>query len=145
MNLFSIGKELQDARISSGVSIEEASHDLNIRDVILENIEAGSIGGFKDIFELKNWIGIYAKYLGLNENQLMDEFNEYMFEYTSKIPVKDIEKKVMEINKEKEEEKVMSPYTNPTVKSSKINYLLIYLGLIVAVILIIVWSAWQVA
>ncbi len=143
--MFFIGQELKEARESSGVSLKEASVDLNIKDVILENIEAGSIGGFKDISLLKTWIGSYAKYLGLNENQLIDEFNEYMFEYTSKIPVKEIEKKVMEINKEKQEEKVSSPYTNPTVKNSKFNYIYIYLVLILAVILIIIWSAKQVA
>ena len=139
--MFSIGKTFKDAREKSGVSIEEASHDLNIKSVILENIEAGSIGGFKDIFELKDWISSYAKYLGLNETKMIDEFNEYMFEYTSK----KIEKKVMEQNKEKQEEKVVSPYTNPTIKSSKKGYILIYIGLIIAVVLIIFWSASQVA
>ena len=143
--LFSIGKTFKEAREMSGVSIEEASHDLNIKSVILENIEAGSIGGFKDIFELKNWISSYAKYLGLDETKMIDEFNEYMFEYTSKIPIKEIEKQVMEQNKEKQEEKVVSPYTNPTIKSSKKGYILIYIGLIIAVILIIFWSASQVA
>lgn len=141
----SIGKELQMARVSSGVSIEEASRDLNIKEVILENIEAGSIGGFKDIFELKGWISAYAKYLGLNESQMMDAFNEYLFEYTSKIPLKEIEKKVMEMNKEKQNDKVVSPYTNPVVKNTKKSYLLIYLGLILLVILMILWSAKQVA
>ena len=143
--MFSIGKTFKEAREMSGVSIEEASHDLNIKSVILENIEAGSIGGFKDIFELKNWISSYAKYLGLNEREMIDEFNEYMFEYTSKIPLKEIEKKVKEQNKEKQEDKIVSPYTNPTVKSSKKSYILIYIGLIIAVILIIFWSASQVA
>ena len=143
--MFSIGKTFKEARETSGVSIDEASLDLNIKSVILENIEAGSIGGFKDIFELKNYISSYAKYLGLNENEMINEFNEYMFEYTSKIPLKEIEKKVMEQNREKQEEKITSPYTNPTVKSSKKNYILIYIGLIIAVILIIFWSASQVA
>lgn len=143
--MFSIGQELKEARESNGVSLLEASHDLHIKDVVLENIEAGSIGGFKDIFELKNWISSYAKYLGLNEEQLINEFNEYMFEYTSKIPIKEIEKKVMEINKEKQDEKIVSPYTNPTEKSSKMSYIIIYCLLILAVILIIIWSAKQVA
>ncbi len=143
--MFSVGKTLKEARNANGVSIEEASKDLNIKDVILQNIESGNIGGFKDIFELKNWISMYAKYLGLNEEHIIDSFNEYLFEYTSKIPVKEIEKKMMEQNKEKNEDKVFSPYTKPTVKDTKKNYLFIYLLLIVLVILIIIWSAKQVA
>ncbi len=143
--MYSIGKTFKTAREASGVSIDEASKDLNIKNVVLDNIEAGSIGCFKDIFELKNYISSYAKYLGLNEKEMIDEFNEYMFEYTSKIPIKEIEKKVMEQSKEKQEDKVVSPYTNPTIKSSKKSYILIYIGLIIAVILIIFWSASQVA
>ncbi len=143
--MYSIGRTLKEARETSGVSLDEASRDLNIKDVILDNIEAGNIGGFKDIFELKDWITSYAKYLGLNEQQILDEFNEYMFEYTSRIPVKEIEKKVMELNKEKTDELIVSPYTNPTIKSSKKNYALIYVALIALVLIIIIWSAKQVA
>ena len=93
--MYEIGQVLKEARITSGVSIKEASNDLNIKDVILENIEEGSIGCFKDIYELKNNIINYAKYLGVEPTKLIDDFNEYLFEYTSKIPLKEIEKKVM--------------------------------------------------
>ena len=92
--LFNIGNDLKEAREKSGVSLEEAAKDIQIKSVILENIEEGNIGAFKDIFELKNHLSTYAKYLGLNALEILDEFNEYMFEYTSKIPLKDIEKKV---------------------------------------------------
>ena len=51
-----IGEELQYARESSGVSLNEASKDLNIKVEILENIEDGRTGAFKDIFELKDYI-----------------------------------------------------------------------------------------
>ena len=100
--LFAIGKTFAEAREKTGVSLEEASADIQIKSVILENIEEGNIGAFKDIFELKNYLYTYAKYLGLSAEKILDEFNEYMFEYTSKIPIKAIEKKVMEQNKEKE-------------------------------------------
>ena len=89
-----IGEMLKEARESSGVSLNEASKDLDIKVEMLENIEDGRTGAFKDIFELKEYITSYAKYLGLDEKAIIDEFNEYMFEYTSKIPVKDIEKTI---------------------------------------------------
>ena len=51
-----IGQNLKEARESSGVSLEEASKDLDIKPLILENIEEGNIGCFKDIFVLKDYI-----------------------------------------------------------------------------------------
>ena len=85
-----IGSTLKTTRESSGVSIEEASKDIDIKVEILQNIENGNIGCFKDIFILKDYIKIYAKYLGLDSDKMIDEFNDYMFEYTSKIPVQEI-------------------------------------------------------
>ena len=98
----SIGSMLKNTRESAGVSIEEASEDLNINANFLLNIEDGKIGCFKDIFELKEYISSYAKYLGLDSEKLIDEFNEYMFEYTSKIPVKEIERIAKRMRKKKQ-------------------------------------------
>lgn len=137
-----IGNLLKSTRESSGVSINEASIDLNINENYLLNIEEGKIGCFKDIFELKNYINSYAKYLGLDGEKLIDEFNEYMFEYTSKIPLKEIEKKAKILAKE-EEKKLNSPYTKPR-KYSKGYYISIYLIIILLVILAIFWSIKQI-
>ena len=132
--MFEIGQTLKEARVSSGVSLAEASKDLNIKEVILENIEEGSMGCFKDIYELKDYIASYAKYLGLNVTALIDDFNEYLFEYTSKIPLKEIEKKVEEQNKEKTTEKVVSPYTKISNDNSKKK---IIIGIIAFIIIVI--------
>ncbi len=143
--MFEIGQTLKEARVSSGVSLAEASKDLNIKEVILENIEEGSMGCFKDIYELKDYIASYAKYLGLNVTALIDDFNEYLFEYTSKIPLKEIEKKVEEQNKEKTTEKVVSPYTRPMRKYPTKYYVLIYSILILLAIVVVVWSVRQIS
>ena len=143
--MFEIGQTLKEARVSSGVSLTEASKDLNIKEVILENIEEGSMGCFKDIYELKDYIASYAKYLGLNVTALIDDFNEYLFEYTSKIPLKEIEKKVEEQNKEKTTEKVVSPYTRPMRKYPTKYYVLIYSILILLAIVVVVWSMRQIS
>ena len=133
----SIGEKLKEARISSGVNLKEASEDLGIKEVILENIESGSIGCFKDIYELKDYIVNYAKYLGLDGAKLIDE---YLFKYTSKIPLKEIEKKVSEQQKEKVEEKIVSPYTKPMKKYPSKYYMILYTVLILLAIGIIIWS-----
>lgn len=140
-----IGEELQYARESSGVSLNEASKDLNIKVEILENIEDGRTGAFKDIFELKEYISSYAKYLGLNEEELIDEFNEYMFEYTSKIPIKEIEKTIeLKIKEEKKEDEVQSPYTKQAKKYNKWVYIVIYVLLVLLVLITVIWSVKQV-
>lgn len=139
-----IGEVLHLARESSGVSIREASKDLAIKEEILENIEDGRTGAFKDIFELKNHISSYAKYLGLDSKELIDEFNEYMFEYTSKIPVKEIEKTIELKIKEEDKKEISSPYTIKTKKHSSFVYALIYISIIIMVLLTILWSVKQV-
>lgn len=137
-----IGSILKTTRESSGVTIEEASTDLDIKSVVLENIEDGKIGCFKDVFELKEYIQNYAKYLGLDGDKLIDQFNEYLFEYTSRIPVEEIEKVVNE--KQKEEHKVISPYTKEIRKHSKYFYIFLYIGIILLVIVAIFWSVKQI-
>jgi len=141
--LDSIGSLLKETRESAGVSIEEASEDLAINENFLLNIEEGKIGCFKDIFELKEYISTYAKYLGLDSDKLIDEFNEYMFEYTSKIPVKEIERQA-KIEAKKEANKVTSPYTRKPRKYSKNYYIAIYLIIFLLVVLAIVWSVKQI-
>ena len=140
-----IGNMLRVTRESSGVSIEEASRDLNIKEVILENIEDGKIGSFKDVFLLKTYIYDYAKYLGLDEEKLIDAFNEYLFEYTSKIPIKEVKKAAQEQEKdEKELDKVISPYTREFKKHSMKFYITIYVIALLIGVVILAWSVKQI-
>lgn len=139
-----IGELFRVTREEAGVSIAEASKDLDIKEVILENIEEGNIGCFKDIFVLKDYIYNYAKYLGIDSSKIIDEFNEYMFEYTSKIPLKEIEKKIEEQNSEKEKNVVASPYTKESKKYNKSMYVLLYTAIILFVLIVVIWSIRQV-
>ena len=139
-----IGSLLKSTREESGISLMEASKDLDIKDIMLENIESGKIGAFKDIFELKEDLKNYSKYLGLDDNKILNEFNEYLFEYTSKIPVKEIEKAVKEqVKEEKEVTKVISPYTKEDNRNQK-YFILVYLVILLLVILTIIWSVKQI-
>ena len=52
--LIEIGKLLKKTREDTGISLEEAGNDLEIKPVILDNIESGNIGSFKDIYFGKN-------------------------------------------------------------------------------------------
>lgn len=104
-----LGEYLKKTRISNGVSITEACEDLDFSTSHLENIESGNVRAFKDVYELKDSIKLYAKYLGLDSDKVMDEFNGFLFQHTSKISLDDILE--AQKRKEAEQKKVKSPYT----------------------------------
>lgn len=139
-----IAELLREAREESGIELEEVSKDLEISEMILKNVEEGKIGSFKDIFTLKEYISSYAKYLGLDSEKIIAEFNEYLFEYTSRIPIKEIEKTIELNTKETEEEKIISPYTLNRPKNKKGIYIFIYILLLILVVLAIFWSVNQI-
>lgn len=139
-----IGELFRVTREEAGVSLSEASKDLDIKEVILENIEDGNIGCFKDIFVLKDYIHSYAKYLGLDSDKIIDEFNEYMLEYTSKIPVKEIERQIQELEAKQEKKEIVSPYTVNPKKKNKNLYILLYSIVIVLVMIVVFWSVKQI-
>ena len=136
-NLFLLTRE------AAGVTIEEASEDLDIEQAILENIEDGKMGAFSDVFVLKDYVYTYAKYLGLDADKIVDEFNEIIFEATSKIPVKEIEKQVNEISRN-ETDKIYSPYTKKDTKTKRKFLIVIYVLLALLILLAIIWSIKQV-
>lgn len=103
-----LGAYLRRTRIKNGVSITEACEDLDFSTSHLENIESGNVKAFKDIYELKESIRQYSKYLGLDPDKVIDEFNGFLFEHTSKISLDDI---IAAQNTKTEEKKVKSPYT----------------------------------
>lgn len=139
------GLSLKSTREKSGVSIEEASQDLNIPVLFLEQIESGAVGAFEDIYELKNMMLEYAKYLGLNTDDIILKFNEYMFDYTSKIPMDEIEKAMKEKEKEKTpEEEIFSPYTRIEEKEKSLPYIISAIVIIVLVVLVLIWSIKQI-
>lgn len=127
-----IGLKLKDKREEHGLSIEEVAEDLKMRPSQISSIEEGKTEDFKDVFYLKYFIRDYAKYLGLDSERILDEFNEYLFDMTSKIPIELIK----EAKKDKNENNdTISPYTK---ESSKIKVPKIIIGLAAIVILIVV-------
>lgn len=136
-----LGEKLSELRKKNGVTREEASHDLGINILELESLENGNFKAFKDVYELKNIIRSYAKYLGLDENAILDEFNDFIFEKTSKISLDDL-KNSLKKKEEVKEEKMHSPYTK--IKPSRYDFapivllvvLLVFISLIVYLFLL---------
>lgn len=127
-----IGEKLKEARESIGVSIDEVAEDLKLSPSQIENIENGAIENFQDVSYLKYFIRDYAKYLGLDKNEMLDEFNEYLFDYTSKLSIEDIRK---ESKKNKEDEhKIKSPYTIER-KNDRVRYIISFVAIVLLIIL----------
>ncbi len=134
-----IGESFRLARESIGISEEEVMKDLNITSGQLENLEDGNANAFKDVFFLKDLVKKYAKYLNLDEDDIMNTFNDFIFGYTSRIPVEDILEQTREINileKKSNVEKVISPYTKVN-KPKKTKYVLLYVSGILLLIVIV--------
>ena len=142
-----IGEFLKSSRIDNGVSLEEAAEDLNLTVVQLENIEDGNIRAFKDVYALRELVKNYGKYLGVETDSILDEFNDFMFEHTSKISLEDI-KEARQLLKEKEEDakpKIVSPYTNirrPKIRLDQIKIKPLIISITIIVFLIIAMIIW---
>lgn len=133
-----IGLKLKQKREENGVSIEEAATDLNMRVSQLEAIETGDRSSFKDVFSLKYFIRDYSKYLGLDGEEILDEFNEYLFEQTSKISVEDINNAKREKEEKEKNMKILSPYT-VTSKDRKRFYIILGIIIFLFVIGIVIY------
>ena len=133
-----IGEKLKETRESMGISIEEAAEDLKLKPSQLKDIEDGNREAFKDIFYLKYFIRDYSKYLGLDYEEMVEDFNEFVFDYTSKLSIDDI-KKANDKNKEKKKvKKIISPYTIDKEADKKIPIPIIVGSVLIVVILVVV-------
>ena len=134
-----IGESFKEKREEIGITLEEVSKDLGIKEVLLENLEEGNAKVFKDILEIKDTIESYSKYLGLDTEKIMDEYNDYLFEKTSKISINDIKERLKEfkiLEKQKEDNKIVSPYTIKR-KNNNTKYIIIYIASIIVLILLV--------
>ena len=135
-----IGEKLKEARENMGISTNEVAEDLKVTIAQIDAIENGKMDSFKDVFYLKYFIRDYAKYLGLNKEDLVDEFNEYLFDYTSKLSLDEIKKARKEEKKEAIEKKIKSPYTIIRKRGFYIPPIIIYvlIGVLIAILLYLI-------
>ena len=128
-----IGLKLKEKREENGVSVDEAAEDLKMRPSQIISLEEGRKEDFSDVNTLKFFIRDYAKYLGLDGEKLVDEFSEFLFDFTSKIPSEVIEEAKQKREKEKKE--FSSPYTK---KEGHNKTYIICIGVCVLVLLVFI-------
>ena len=143
--MIEVGDTLRNSRVVSGVTLEEVSSDLDIPVILLEQIEDGNTGAFKDVFVLKDYIRKYAKYIGLDPDEIIDEFNNFMFERTSKIPMDKIEEAAKEtIIEEEKDDRVASPYTKAVPRLKTTPYIVALVIAIIVMLIALIWSIRQI-
>jgi len=134
-----IGQSFKEAREKIEITKEEVIKDLNITMGQLDNLEDGNANAFKDVFFLKDLVKKYAKYLNLDEDEIMNLFNDFIFGYTSRIPVDDILEQTREINiieRKNNVDKISSPYTKAK-KESSLKYIVLYTSAVILLIVLV--------
>jgi len=81
LNIGTIGQKLEAARQSKGVTISEAGQATKIMSKYIEAMEADNFGELAAPVYVKGFIRMYARYLGLDEVPLV---NEYLTQYGPK-------------------------------------------------------------
>lgn len=132
-----LGEYLEETRKENGISAEEAADDLKVTIDEIENIEAGNTRAFKDIYELRSLIKKYAKYLGLKPDKVNKEFNDFLFEHTSKISLDDIMEAMKKRDQKEQENKIISPYTKEIKQKKDIGPIILGVMILILVIILI--------
>lgn len=122
-----IGEQFKEKREEIGITIEEVSNDLARDVIIIQNFENGNHKVFKDILDLKDMVKVYAKYLGLDDEKLLAELDDFIFEKTSKISALDIQDRLKEEQEKKKqnEKKIHTPYTLEHKNEKKLTTIII--------------------
>ncbi len=130
-----IGDKLKQIREEMELSIDEVANDLNLKTSLLKHLEKGNYQALKEIFNLKQIISDYAKYLGLEYEKIEDEYDEFVFGVTSKIPALEIAKANEEKKKEQKQlKKIISPYTIEFKKTSWLIKVIIWILFVLIII-----------
>jgi len=76
LNIGTIGQKLESARQAKGVSVSEAGRATKILAKFIEAMEADDFGVLSAPVYAKSFIRMYAQYLGLDAQPLVEEYTE---------------------------------------------------------------------
>ena len=74
LNIGTIGQKLEAARRAKGVTVSQAGQDTKIPSKFIEAMEADDFGALSAPVYAKSFIRMYAQYLGLSAQPLVDEY-----------------------------------------------------------------------
>jgi len=71
-------QKLKTQRESMGLSLEDVFKKIRIRSSYLDAMEKGEFNLLPDAVYTKNFIKIYAKFLGVDEDPILSDYNDYL-------------------------------------------------------------------
>ncbi|MEI6892934.1 MAG: helix-turn-helix transcriptional regulator [Pontiella sp.] len=74
LNIGTIGQRLEAARQAKGVTVSEAGRATKILSKFIEAMEADDFGALSAPVYAKSFLRMYAKYLGMDDHPLVDEY-----------------------------------------------------------------------
>lgn len=74
MSIEGLGKQFQDARLSRGLSLEQAARETKIKQSRLSELEADDYSNFPSLAYAKGFLQIYGKFLGIDTGPYLDHF-----------------------------------------------------------------------
>lgn len=74
LGIGTIGQRLEAARLAKGVSVSQAGQATKILSKFIEAMEADDFGALSAPVYAKSFIKMYANYLGMDSNPLVDEY-----------------------------------------------------------------------
>lgn len=68
----SIGKQLKQARLKRGLSVEDIAHETRIQEVMLRNLEEDDYSQFPSPTYARSFLSIYSECLGVDASEVID-------------------------------------------------------------------------
>ena len=86
--LNTIGSRLKQIRLSKGISLEEAYKNTKMHMDVLKAIEDNKLDSFSAVY-IKGFLKIYAQYLGINPQEILQQYQDMFLAKDQKIILKD--------------------------------------------------------
>ena len=94
-----VGQKLEDARKKKGISLREVSESTKIRGDYISAIETGNFEINLPEVYLRGFVRLYSKFLGLDEDAMVDELNIELGKTSDKVSKKSLGSIVAQDNK----------------------------------------------
>lgn len=127
----SIGERLQHTRETQGMTLQEVSHAINIKEEYLSAVESNEFDCIPGVVFVKGFIRTYGNYLGLDGTALVEEYKR---EYVHKTPQPEVRSAV--------KEKRVPVQKKPAYSRAILRQRITVMAGIILFLLLIIWLLW---
>ncbi len=99
MDLEKLGNSLREIRLGKGISLEQVEAATKIRSYYIESLENGNLEAMPGQIYTIGFVRSYAKFLGLQEEEIVNAYKEYYARQTDDVEAKKMEQVILEQNR----------------------------------------------